>query len=702
MISDQRESSSILLDRRITSFTVLSLLLLLVYWNSFHTDWQLDDQFNITENPGLQIKDIGLKSLWGTFFANQGKETPAFFRPLPCLSFALNWYVGKDDPFGYHVVNLACHIITAWIVYVLMLRLLMISKSKSQQETIKFENLAMLATVLWAINPIQTQAVTYIVQRMAIMASFFYLFGMLSYIWAREAKSVQRKWAFAILCFLCFWAGIGSKENVILMPLALVMVEWIFFQNGRFAFLAKTNFLMIGAITLVVVLFIIHLTIGLPFDYMIEGYKDRPFTMAERVLTQPRIVLGYLTQIFLPLPERLSVAHDVILSSSLFHPWTTCPAIVIIFGAIVFSIRYASRFPLPAFAVLFYFLNHAVESSFLPLELVFEHRNYLPSVFLFLPVAFGFFWVLKKLPRFGFAYTVWLGILLIIIITWGVSTLARNKAWETPETLWRDALLKAPNNNRPFVFLGIELAWRENPSPENYRHALVLFKHSLSLSTHRNNEQAKILGNMAWVYFFQGDDAKAVETFQNAIDIEPDFHKNRFDMIKPLIMLGRFEEAKQQADFLIKKYPYNPQYWHILGFILAWQNKFQEASICFQTAMKYDSTNSGLFLSLGVALTRSGHPEQGRWFLKQAVQTHGSDSVIPFFAIIENRIRAGDVNSAKNHARKLIMEVPSTIIINNLNLLPNYHHIPLDPELIRPVIFNVMEDMLRGKAKEGA
>ncbi|MDA8404610.1 MAG: hypothetical protein M0Z56_10520, partial [Desulfobacteraceae bacterium] len=173
---------------RAFSFFLLSFLVFIIYSNTFNASWQMDDRPNIVDNPGLRIDNLMPDSLWGTFFANQGK-THALFRPLPCLTFALNWYAGRDNPFGYHVVNLGLHIATAWALYLLMMRLLAVLKNSRDKidsnGSVTSGNVALLAALLWAVNPIQTQAVTYIVQRMAIMETLFYVMGMTAFVQAR-------------------------------------------------------------------------------------------------------------------------------------------------------------------------------------------------------------------------------------------------------------------------------------------------------------------------------------------------------------------------------------------------------------------------------------------------------------------------------------------------------------------------------------
>ncbi|RJP42089.1 MAG: hypothetical protein C4548_08415 [Desulfobacteraceae bacterium] len=655
----------------------------------------------------MRIEDLTIGSLWGTFFANQGKEK-ALYRPLPNLTFALNWFMGKDDPFGYHVVNLAGHVLTAWILYQLVFQLISVPMSKAATESGKKssgnivsepESMAFLAAILWAANPIQTQAVTYIVQRMAIMAAFFYFLGMYAYVKARLSRPLIRRASFAGLCLFCYLGGIGSKENAILLPVSLGLVEWIFFHKARLGIFTqpKTLITLLGVffVSLVTVFLTFYFSNGRVFDFFLNGYDVRSFTMLERALTQPRIILEYLSLIFLPLPDRLSIVHDVTLSSSLVYPWTTLPSIILVFGAITGAVFYARRYPYLCFAVLFYFLNHMVESTILPLELVFEHRNYLPSAFLFLPVATGFYHVLTRLQQFNkTGQTAWIGLMTCVIVGLGVFTYERNKAWATPELLWRDAVVKAPQNSRPYIFLGVELAWRQHASESNFRHALVLFKHSLALEMHRKTDRAKTLGNMAWVYFFQRKDDKAVDTFQQAILEFPDFDKNRRDMIAPLMRLGRVDEAEYQARFLVTKFPGNPEYLNILGIVLLWQENYESATACFQAAMRFEpKINGNLLFHLGAALTRAGYLEWGDWFLSRAIQ-HSGLHPMQQLARIENRVRAQDFDTAGRIARQLAEEIPVSAIIDLLRSLPQHQSVPVDVDLVRPVVFDAVADML--------
>ena len=194
---------------------------------------------------------------------------------------------------------------------------------------------------------------------------------------------------------------------------------------------------------------------GNPAGFL-NGFSFRYFSPLERLMTEPRVLIFYITQLVYPIPSRLSVEHDVTLSTALVHPWTTLPSILLVLLMIGFGCAQLQRRPFLGFAILFFFLNHAVESTLLPLELIFEHRNYLPSAFLFVPVATGIRQLLAIYRRQNRRlYVIIGGSIPLLIIGMGMGTYIRNMTWQTPRTLWQDAMAKAPLSSRPLH----NLAW---------------------------------------------------------------------------------------------------------------------------------------------------------------------------------------------------------------------------------------------------
>jgi protein O-mannosyl-transferase len=158
------------------AFLSLAIILLAIYGNSFDCSWQFDDDPNITDNPNLHLEEITWQTIRQSLFSD--RNNPGFlYRPVACLTIALNYYFGGKDVFGYHAVNLVIHWLSALFLFLFIYHTLNLPRLK-QQYADRAYGLALLATVLWAINPVQVQAVTYIVQRMASLAGMFFILTM--------------------------------------------------------------------------------------------------------------------------------------------------------------------------------------------------------------------------------------------------------------------------------------------------------------------------------------------------------------------------------------------------------------------------------------------------------------------------------------------------------------------------------------------
>jgi hypothetical protein len=222
-----------IISKKWKAFSLLFFLIIIVYGNTFQASWHLDDYSNIVNNPVIKITDLYPQTLFKSFFAGrEGDVYPqkSIYRPIACLSFALNWYVDQHNVFGYHLVNIVIHFLTAFFLYLTLLNLFNTPNLKEKYSGSEFF-IALLAATLWAINPIQTQAVTYIVQRMAAMATMFYILALYFYTKARVENIKYKKNIFFFCCFLSFIFAIGSKENAATLPVALILLEIIFFQD---------------------------------------------------------------------------------------------------------------------------------------------------------------------------------------------------------------------------------------------------------------------------------------------------------------------------------------------------------------------------------------------------------------------------------------------------------------------------------------
>jgi len=360
--------------RHLIAIALIAGVALVVYSNTFHVPFQFDDRPNITENPNVQIKVFTWDRL-ERLVKNTYKET---IRVFSYFTLALNYYFGGFNVFGYHLVNFFIHIASGIFLYWFLILTFNLPFLKERYGPISYK-VALFTGLVFISHPIQTQSVTYIVQRMASMGGMFYLLSMVLYIKGRSSPGRVRVFYFGGLV-LSYLLGVFSKENVAILPLFIALYEFYFFQNfdlsprGKKIILALVGGLVIvGAIGLIIW--------GKRYvNVIIEGYQLRTFTMSERVLTQFRVVLYYLTLLIYPHPSRLNLDYDFPISKTILDPPTTLISVLIVLGLIGYSIWAAKKRPVLSFCILWYFGNLVIESSIFPLEMVFEHRLYLPAV----------------------------------------------------------------------------------------------------------------------------------------------------------------------------------------------------------------------------------------------------------------------------------------------------------------------------------
>ncbi|MCI5190587.1 MAG: hypothetical protein D3905_12550, partial [Candidatus Electrothrix sp. AS4_5] len=294
------------------------ILITFVYSNSLHSSWHLDDASNITGNEKIHLTELSVEQITKALSASPNGSSNNLYRPIPVFTFALNWYFSQNNVYSYHIINILIHLLTAYFLF-RSIQYFFISICYQYNELFVITT-ALLAALLWALAPIQTQAVTYIVQRMAAMAAMFTILSIYAYLRAKTAEKRNVKYIYFCLCLFSYLAAIGSKSNTILLPISFLLIEVAFFN----AMTQKKNairLVIFSVIALTAAFLLVYYGLRLdPFN-LVEGYTTRSFTLTERMLTEPRIVLMYFSQIVFPIANRLSIAHDITLSTSLLSPW---------------------------------------------------------------------------------------------------------------------------------------------------------------------------------------------------------------------------------------------------------------------------------------------------------------------------------------------------------------------------------------------
>ena len=587
--------------------------------NGFHGEWHFDDISNIVENPNIQLKNLAFKSLHSTFYFRGDLH-----RPLSYLSLALNYYFGGLETFGYHLINFIIHYVTAIFLFLFIFNTLRLPLLKDRYGERAYA-LSMLATVFWAINPVQVLAVSYVVQRMASMAGMFYIAAMYFYLKGRTAEGIRNRAFFFLCCAVAMLLAFGSKETAAMLPVSLFIYDLFLLQGAERDTVRKN--LKFAFIPFAVVIILANSYLDL--SSFIFDYGVRSYTLGERLLTEPRVIIFYISLLLYPIHSRLTLLHDFDISKSLIEPWTTLPAILIIVFSVGYALTIARKRPLISFCILFFFLNHLLEGSFIPVELIYEHRNYIPSMLFFVPVAI---FILKMLDYFTYRKAIRgllvFGIIFLIFVQ-GHTVYMRNEVLKTDMALWIDNILKYPGLSRPHNNLGI------NYSRQGLREAgMGEFIEALRLNNYENlTIEASSEINMGNFYLNEGQDDLALEHYQKANLISPTNAQPYAGIAQINLRRGDTGRADEYIRKALKINPYAVEYRELFSLILLKRGSNRNAAIEASKVLQQDFNRTFPRLILAEVQWRKRMYDRAILNLKDVVQMHPLNAQAYLFLI---------------------------------------------------------------------
>jgi len=485
---------------------ILLLFTVVVYSGTLEHSFHFDDAANIWSNHFIQIANLSLGELRKAAFESVNHQ-----RPVANISFALNYYFHGLEVKGYHLVNIFIHLLAGIMLFYFVKTTLSLSLLKDRYSKSQF--IPFFTALIWLVHPLHTQSVTYIVQRMNSMAALFYIMAMLFYVKARLNPDRTKRILFFSVAFISGLLALGTKQNTITLPIFILLYEWYFFQDLRLK-ISKKQIFWLATICLVFIT-VLYIYLGtFTLSKIVSGYGGRPFSLVERLLTQPRVILHYISLLVVPAPSRLNLDYDFPLSSSLLSPPTTIIAILIIAGMLGLAIYTARKNRLNSFCILWFLGNLLIESSIVPLEMLFEHRTYLPSMFAALMLLLFFERVVKN-------RNIIMVSMITVTLLFSYWTYERNKVWQDELTLWEDVQQKSPNKARANLNLGLAYV-EKNRAVE----AIPVLKKALSLYEQQENQGKyvprtatslclRLLGN---AFRVKGEYKKAIEYLNRALN----------------------------------------------------------------------------------------------------------------------------------------------------------------------------------------
>ena len=425
----------------VVAFLVASIPVLLM-WAGVHGGFIFDDYGNIVFNQKVHLQQWDMSSIKSALLAYDGPIA----RPLPTLSFAFNYWLGGQNPLGYKVINLLLHAVNAILVLFL---LQLLYKQVWLGVTNRWVKLAaVISTLVWAIHPIQVSSVLYVVQRMEIMAAGFVLAAMIFYLQGR-AQMIQggRGWPLIVASAIFSVTGLLCKESAILAALYTFGLELCILRFS--AARLRDRRLLLALYGIAGILAALAMVLTIPDAN--AAYVGRNFSMLERLLTQLRILPMYLGQIFWPSTSSLVFYYDWIEpSSSLFSPSTTWLGGLLLIALGISGVLLRRIRPMYAFGVFFFFAAHVLTSSFIALDLAFEHRNYIALLGIVIAVCDVVYLVSARI-----SVSILATLVAAILILLGTATTIRALTWANPIILANSFAKEAPESPRAAYTLGV-------------------------------------------------------------------------------------------------------------------------------------------------------------------------------------------------------------------------------------------------------
>ena len=441
------------MSTRLRSIGLLAIVLLLtalIYWPGLRGGYLFDDFPNIVDNSALHITHLDYQSLKHASLASPSSELK---RPLAYLSFGLNEYFTGLAPGPMKTANLLIHLLNALLLYALLVTLMRLANPPRTSDSPERSTalLALAITAAWAFAPINLTSVLYVVQRMESLCNLFVLAGLWAYLHGRERQLAGRNGWWWIAAGVVGATGLGllSKESAALLPLYAMLAEWALLRwrcaevrSARVLIALHWTMLTMGIMAAMLVL---------PRYFAPAAYGFRPFTLVQRLLTEPRVLWSYIDWTLLPNLGHLGFYYDdYAISTALWQPPTTLFALLGLALLAVLAIVLRTRIALASLGIAWFFAGHLLTATVFPLELVFEHRNYFASIGLILAV----FSIGSALAARMSSRRV-LAVLALAWIAWlGFVTALRVQEWQNPVRLAASLASKQPNSPRTQYELG--------------------------------------------------------------------------------------------------------------------------------------------------------------------------------------------------------------------------------------------------------
>ncbi len=624
---------------------LIAALGLFIYANTFNVPFTFDDKPSIVTNTVIRdfhvfIDPSKLASL----------DTPSAVKSLfktrfiGYLSFAADYWLHGLDVTGYHVINLLIHIINAILIYWLVLLTFQTPFFSKHQNADKSALLvAFFSALLFVCHPVQTQSVTYIVQRFTSLATLFYILSIVSYVKSRVCNMFMARYFFYSVSLISAILAMFTKEISFTLPLVITLYDFCFFQD---TFKKRILYLLPILLTsLIIPIVLVGFNIFLldinSIDNSLLFVSGRTISKTDYLFTQFRVIITYIRLLLFPVSQNLDYDYPIYHSFFTSAVFLSFIMLSLIFTAAMY-LFHLSRIPqnkyrycyrIIAFGIFFFFIALSVESGIIPIfDVIFEHRIYLPSIGLIISIVASLILLrgILKAKKIYIFKTI-IPLLIAIVFVFSVAAHARNETWKTAIGLWEDSAIKSPNKPRPhynlcLLYLGqgrYDDAIKECTIAINKNHDFADAHNNLGVAYRRIGQSdlamtefqtaarltpndINIRRNLGLSYEEHGSLSEAVEEFRVVMQYNPLFINELNNFGVTLYQQGNLNAAIQRDKIVIKLKPDLDQAHYNLALAYKKQNHLEQAVTEFKTTISLNPNLARAHYNLALVLRQQG------------------------------------------------------------------------------------------------
>jgi protein O-mannosyl-transferase len=563
----------------------------LAYGNTFDVPFVFDDDSAIGRNTTI-------RQLWPPWTALSPPHSgaPVTGRPILNWSLAVNYAVNGLNPRGYHVVNLAIHILAALLLYAVVRRTLA-GQVRFAAAGTSATLLAAIIALLWALHPLQTESVTYVSQRAESLVSLFYLLTL--YCAIRSASST-RSAAWSCAAIISCTLGMASKEVMVSAPLIVLLYDRTFLYGSFREALNKRWKMYAGMAASWFLLAALVVGSAGRGDSAGFGLGMSPW---EYALTQCRAIPHYLRLCFWPTGLCLDYGDALVKSV-----WAVWPQAMGMAALVVLTVVALWRWPAAGFLGAFFLAVLAPTSSVVPvlLQTVAEHRMYLPSAAVTIGTVAGAYlaggWLVRrKILTISAAKSLGIALALSVAVIFGFLTYHRNADYSSVVSIWRDTAAKAPDNRRAYNNLGASLVIRGE-----IEEAIIQYKNALKIKP----DYADAHNNLGVALVRRGQFDEGISHYRKALETTPDFADAHNNLGAALLRLGRIDEGIEHIRRALELNPNSPETRNNYALALAKRGQNDQAIAEYHKALDLNPGYIEASVNLGATLINMGRLDE--------------------------------------------------------------------------------------------